>query len=148
MSAADVENAIREVMETHTGHADWLSGDKTRIQCAMVDPILWALGWRTWLPSECKPNPGANRGRQPDYVLFGADGNAAVAITVGASRPRRRYDRQTKTATTCWTHGSPPKPPNRQFRLIQYPPDNWKPRLSLAPEHSQGGWQCIETSHA
>ncbi|MCY4557239.1 MAG: hypothetical protein OXF79_12850 [Chloroflexi bacterium] len=44
MSAAAVADAVREAMATRERHAGWLSSDKTRLRCAVIDPILWTLG--------------------------------------------------------------------------------------------------------
>ena len=52
MSTADVEEALREIMETVDQSGHLLAEYKAGIRYAIVDPILWALGWSTWLPWE------------------------------------------------------------------------------------------------
>ena len=93
MSVADVEQAVLEVMETvgTAGHA--LRPHGTGIWYAIVDPILWALGWYTWLPSECQPDFDLRRRGNVDYALFDSNGAIAVLIVVKHSRTRRRNDR-------------------------------------------------------
>ena len=39
-------------MATSHEHGQWLAGNATAVRYALVDPILWALGWSTWLPWE------------------------------------------------------------------------------------------------
>ena len=43
MSAADVEEALREIMETVDQAGHLLPEHKAGIRNAIVDPILWAL---------------------------------------------------------------------------------------------------------
>ncbi len=52
MSAADVEEALREIMETVDQAGHLLAEHSAGIRYAIFDPILWALGWSTWLPWE------------------------------------------------------------------------------------------------
>lgn len=73
-------------MRTHCTHARWLSEDKTRTRCAIIDPILWALGWKIWDPAQCGHNVDL-RGGSIDYVTYDPGGRVAVAIVV--SRPGR-----------------------------------------------------------
>ena len=65
MSAADVVEALREIMETVDQAGHRLPEHRAGIRYAIVDPILWALGWSTWLPWECQPDYdlGARPGR-------------------------------------------------------------------------------------
>ena len=88
-----VERTVRQVMEpVHqiTGRNSW-SEPATRY--AMIDPILWSLGWRTWLPSECGPDfTLGNRGRV-NYALFDDHGDIAIFVNCHPSYTRRRYGR-------------------------------------------------------
>ena len=84
----------------------WLGQHKNAVKCAVVDPILWALGWKTWLPQECLPDcPTGNRGHA-DYVLLDQTEQIAVVMLVQPSGLRRRDAR-----TRLWrlvrgmTHG-------------------------------------------
>ncbi len=60
---------------------------------AVIDPILWSLGWCTWLPWECGPDFRLGRRGRVDYALFDDQGNIAVYINVQSSYTRRRYGR-------------------------------------------------------
>ena len=86
---ATVERAVRAVTATHDEYADLLSRDKTRIRCAMVDPIMWALGWRTWIPSECQPNARLSRAGEVDYMPFDEHGHVAIVLDIVAANPIR-----------------------------------------------------------
>ncbi len=94
MSVADVERAVRLVMASAQEHGPWLAGNETAMRYALVDPILWALGWSTWAPLQCRPNFGLGQRGLADYALFDPDGNVAVLVTVGTVPARRRSDRQ------------------------------------------------------
>ena len=104
MSAAEVEDAIREAMATHHGYAGWLSSDKTRLRCAVIDPILWTLGWSTWLPSECQQNRSLRRTGNLDYVLLDPDGHVAVVILVVTSMPLRAHHRRKLATLVAGVH--------------------------------------------
>ena len=97
MSAAEVEDAIRGAMATHHGYAGWLCSDKTRLRCAVIDPILWALGWRTWLPSECQHNKSLRREGDFDYVMLDPDGQVAIVILITTSTQREHHRRKLAT---------------------------------------------------
>ena len=75
MSAADVVEALREIMETVDQAGHRLPEHRAGIRYAIVDPILWALGWSTWLPWEC----------QPDYDLGGAARSTTRSSTATAT---------------------------------------------------------------
>ena len=94
MSAADVERAVHLVMANGQEHGRWLAGNETAVRYALVDPILWALGWSTWSPLQCRPDFKLGQPRTVDYALFDPDGNVAVLVVVGTIPARRRSDRQ------------------------------------------------------
>ncbi len=99
MSALGIEDAIRQVMEAYRRHDGWLSRDKTRTRYAAVDPILWALRWRTWNPAEFQPDFSLGQRGQVDYALFDSNGNLAVLIEVHVARSRLSRDR-----IQLWNH--------------------------------------------
>ena len=106
MSEPAVADTIRQVVGTHHRCARWLSEDKTRTRCAIIDPILWALEWRTWDPSQCRPNVPARRGACLDYVMYDPHGNIAVAIVIGGPPHQRKRDRErTARLLTGMIHG-------------------------------------------
>ena len=89
MSAAAVEEALREIMETVDQSGHLLAEHKAGIRYAIVDPILWVLGWSTWLPWECQPDHDLGRRGQVDYALFDGNRRIAVFTEVQNARPRR-----------------------------------------------------------
>ena len=64
--SSGVERTLRQVMESAYEITSRPSLSEPAIRYAMIDPILWSLGWRTWLPSECGPDftLGKQRPRQ------------------------------------------------------------------------------------
>ena len=93
MSVADVQQAVLEVMETGGTAGGTLRQNGTGMRYAIIDPILWALGWRTWLPWECQPDYDLRSRGSVDYALFDSNGDIAVLIVVRHSLSRRRNDR-------------------------------------------------------
>lgn len=94
MSVADVEKAVRLVIANAREHGRWLAGNETAVRDALMDPILWALGWSTWSPLQCRPRFYLGQRGFADYVLFDPDGIVAVLGAVVAVLARRRSDRQ------------------------------------------------------
>lgn len=88
-----VEKAVRDVMEA-TGE---IRNRRSRYQAAlrdtMIQPILWSLGWCTWLPRECGPDFSLGRRGRVDYALLDTQGEIAVYICAQPSDTRRRYGR-------------------------------------------------------
>ena len=56
MSVENVERAILDTIQTTADFPWWLAQHKNAARCALVDPVLWALGWNTALPSQCRPD--------------------------------------------------------------------------------------------
>ena len=94
MSVTDVERAVRLVMANAQEHGRWLAGNEAAMHYALVDPILWALGWSTWSPLQCLPRFDLGQRRLADYALFDPDGNVAVLVVIGTEPARRHSDRQ------------------------------------------------------
>ena len=89
----EVERTVRQVMEAAHGITRRSSRSEPAIRYAMIDPILWSLGWRTWLPWECGPEFALGRRGRVDYALFDDQGDIAVYINLQSSYTRRRYGR-------------------------------------------------------
>ena len=93
MSIENVERAVLDTVRTTADFPWWLRQHNNAARCALVDPVLWALGWNTALPSQCRPDfPLAGR-RKADYALFDRDGHLAAGLLIGMSPSRRRSDR-------------------------------------------------------
>lgn len=74
MSVSAADTAIRKVREVvdewyAVGETEWRE-DHTRY--AVIDPILWALGWDTADPKVCHPEFPRPFPRRVDYALFAA----------------------------------------------------------------------------
>ena len=90
---ADVEKAVRGVTQVVHELAGRPSQYEAALRYSMIDPILWSLGWRTWLPWECGPDFTLGRRGRVDYALFDDRGEIAVYVYLQASYTRRRYGR-------------------------------------------------------
>ncbi len=88
-----VEYAIQDVARAARGFGGLLSQRQAATRYALVDPILWSLGWSTWLPWECQPDFALDRRRRVDYALFAPSGEPAVFIQVRPLPARRQPDR-------------------------------------------------------
>ena len=105
MSVADVENAVRLVARAAEEHGLWLAGNETAVRCAPVDPILWAPGWSTRSPLECRPNFNQGHHGLADYVLLDPYGDIAVLMVLGTAPAHRLPDRQRLMTLTRGTRG-------------------------------------------
>ena len=93
MSAQDVEQAIHSVMRTAANSGADPSRRETTLRHTMVDPILWSLGWRTWIPWECQQDFELRHRVRVDYALFDPAEEPAIVIEVGTIPARRAQDR-------------------------------------------------------
>ena len=90
---AGVARTVRQVMEAACDITHRPTRSETAMRYAIIDPILWSLGWRTWLPWECGPEFRLGRRGRVDYALFDDQGEIAVYINLQSSYTRRRYGR-------------------------------------------------------
>ncbi len=88
MSVAQVERAVRSVCETAPDYASMDVPHELLMRYGLIDPILWALGWRTWVISECEPDFDLGRRGKIDYALFDDDGEVAIYILIQNSYVR------------------------------------------------------------
>ena len=106
MRLNDVEDAIRSVLRSAEVFGAGLARREALVRSAMVEPILWSLGWRTWLPWECRPDFTLGRAGSTDYVLFNRDGEAVVAMLIRPTPPRLEQDRmRLRERTRTMTQG-------------------------------------------
>jgi len=82
MSFGAVEQEIRRVMEVADKFGGWISEHETANRYAVIDPILWALGWQTHLPWECRVEVKRGKQGRADYVLL--DGQEKPVIIIEA----------------------------------------------------------------
>ena len=92
-NVAAVESTIRQVVEAAYDITDRSTRSESATRYAIIDPILWSLGWRTWLPWECGPDFRLGRRGRVDYALLDDRGNIVVFINLQSSYTRRRYGR-------------------------------------------------------
>lgn len=84
MAIRDVEEAIKHGISMMDNYADLVSSHETCTRYTIIDPILWALGWKTHDPAECEVEyQRGNQGRV-DYALFNRD--AEIVILIEAKR--------------------------------------------------------------
>ena len=93
MGDEHVVKAVHDVARCAQQSCGLLAQNEAAIRYAMVDPILWSLGWRTWLPWKCQPEFALGRYRRIDYALFDRSGETAVFIQVRSLAARRQQDR-------------------------------------------------------
>ena len=106
MRLNDVEDAIRNVLRSAEVFGAGLARREALVRSAMVEPILWSLGWRTWLPWECRPDFTLGRPGSPDYVLFNRDGEVVVTMLIRPIPPRLEQDRaRLRERTRTMTQG-------------------------------------------
>lgn len=84
-SRAAVESRITDIRAMLDGVEDAEQVVRERETCtryAIIDPILWALGWETWNPSEVRVEYQRKRNSydRVDYALLGQDGDPVVLI--------------------------------------------------------------------
>ena len=93
MSVADVERAVRSVALTAQEHGHWLAGNGAAVRHALVEPVLWALGWETWSPLQCLLQYRLGHRGVVDYALFDSHERIAVLVLTGTMPARRVSDR-------------------------------------------------------
>ena len=84
MALKDVEEAVLHGREMIAEYYDLVSRHETSTRYAIIDPILWALGWKTWDPGECEVEYERGQQGRVDYALFNRE--AKVVILVEAKR--------------------------------------------------------------
>ena len=89
MSVTEIEPVIVTASKTADEYPGLFAENSSAMRYALIDPILWALGWRTWLPWECLPDLELRSRGKVDYGLFDRDG--AIAILVQSREPRRNW---------------------------------------------------------
>ena len=93
MAIKDVEAAIlqcRKALDNSLVH------NETNARYSVIDPIIWALGWKTHIPRECLVEHQLGPGDKVDYALF--DRNGECVILIEAKRANQnltnQYERQ------------------------------------------------------
>ena len=57
-----------------------MSEHETANRYAVIDPILWALGWQTWLPRECRVEVKRGNQGRADYLLLDGEEKPVIVI--------------------------------------------------------------------
>lgn len=117
MAIGKVRTVIHEVFDLVADNSlitDSLHENEYRTRYAVIDPILWALGWRTWKPEEvtieCRRGSGR---RRVDYALLNREGKAMVLVEAKKWNERleqhiprlARYARGMTQGAVCITDG-------------------------------------------
>ena len=80
MALKDVEQAIRHGIKMIEEYHFLISQHETSTRYAIIDPIIWALGWKTHNPIECEVEyERGNQGRI-DYALFNREEEPVILI--------------------------------------------------------------------
>ncbi len=92
MALKDVKDTIAEIAALMEDDAmkDHLHENEIRTRYVVIDPVLQALGWRTWKPEDVAIEYARGRGRV-DYALLSRD--AKPMILVEAKKWHRQLDR-------------------------------------------------------
>lgn len=85
-----VVEAVRRALRMPLRASSGPSYRETSMRYRLIDPILWSLGWNTWVPRECEPELDLGQRGLVDYALFDENGGIAVFIVVRSSHLRRR----------------------------------------------------------
>ena len=93
MRVENIENAIYDILQTAEEFGADLARREAVVRSAMVDPMLWSLGWRTSLPWECQAEFTLGRYGSADYALFDPAGEVVVAMLIRPLPSRRKRDR-------------------------------------------------------
>ena len=75
-----VEEKVLHGREMVTKHYDEVSKHETSTRYAIIDPILWALGWETWNPKECQVEYQRGHQGRVDYALFDRWKKAVIVV--------------------------------------------------------------------
>ena len=90
---ADVREALLEVTNMRHDYEPAWFRDAIEIRYALIDPILWSLGWHTWLPEECRPDLLMDHRGRIDYGLIDYDGELDIMIHISTRWAQSRFDR-------------------------------------------------------
>ena len=86
-------------------HGQLLSQNETRTRYALIDPLLWGLGWDTEDPAQVVPEY-ALAPKSADYALLGSDGQPAIIVEAKKlDRPLR--DGLSQSIAYCVEQGTP-----------------------------------------
>ena len=86
-------------------HGQLLSQNETRTRYALIDPLLWGVGWDTEDPAQVVPEY-ALAPKSADYALLGSDGRPAMIVEAKRlDRPLR--DGLSQSIAYCVEQGTP-----------------------------------------
>lgn len=80
MAIKDVEQSILHGKNMVENYYDLVSVHETSTRYAIIDPILWALGWETWDPDQCEVEYQRGQQGRVDYALFDQEGNVVILV--------------------------------------------------------------------
>ena len=95
-----------ETLRTRIGeHGPLLSQNETRTRYALIDPLLWGVGWDTEDPAQVVPEY-ALAPKSADYALLGSDGRPTMIVEAKRlDRPLR--DGLSQSIAYCVEQGTP-----------------------------------------
>lgn len=80
MAIKDVENAIRHGRNVMVYHWDSAAQNENATRYAIIDPIIWGLGWLTCDPAECRVEYARGQQGNVDYALLNRDGKPVILV--------------------------------------------------------------------
>ena len=80
MPIKDVANAIRHGREVMDEYYSLLARNESATRYAIIDPIIWGLGWLTCHPTECRAEYARGLQGNVDYALLNRDGKPVILI--------------------------------------------------------------------
>lgn len=80
MVIKDVENAIRHGRDVMAYHWDAIARNESATRYAVIDPIIWGLGWLPCHPAECRVEYARGQHGAVDYALLNRNGKPVILI--------------------------------------------------------------------
>ena len=80
MSIQDVKRAIQHCRWVISNHWEVVTTHETSTRYALIDPIIWGLGWDVNNPSQCLVEARRGQSGRIDYTMLDRHGNPVVLI--------------------------------------------------------------------
>ena len=105
MPLEDLLELVETLRKRIGEHGQLLSQNETRTRYALIDPLLWGVGWDTEDPAQVVPEY-ALAPKSADYALLGSDGRPAMIVEAKRlDRPLR--DGLSQSIAYCVERGTP-----------------------------------------
>ena len=105
MPLEDLLELVETLRKRIGEHGQLLSQNETRTRYALIDPLLWGVGWDTEDPAQVVPEY-ALAPKSADYALLGSDGRPAM-IVEAKRLDRPLQDGLSQSIAYCVEQGTP-----------------------------------------